>query len=309
MHVGDEIPLVIVLRHACPRAILVMTAKSFGCAGHMRSRGDGLIGVINRRRFCAGTWDEAAARQDGPKKSCTAAQRRSAAGTLAVDALGNHEHRFAITSSFFVTKDGGPAGRLPPHARTACERGSREAKRLSPADEGCRAGKWQPSPAAVAVRVAPLHRARADAVRDRPLHSRWVALLKVVLAGNRRGAHVPRLQWWVPASVAPRESVRAGFSCHRSPRGARIADGHPPVCWTWIGTIDPMAVTARNRPPNARPEMTLMALETTPGRDDRPRRRLGRCYGRNRYIPVASAAAGPLLTMSTLSTKTANQIS
>ena len=111
MHVGDEIPLVSAAARMS-EAILVMTAKSFGCAGICDPRGR-LIGVITdgdlRRHM-----DEGAARQDGPEVM----HRRPkaiAAAALAVDALGIM-NRFAITS-LFRHRGRRPTGRLPPHAR------------------------------------------------------------------------------------------------------------------------------------------------------------------------------------------------
>ena len=110
MHVGDEIPLVSSAAWMS-EAILVMTAKSFGCVG-VCNQGERLVGIITdgdlRRHM-----DEALLGRTvveimhrGPKAVAAAA--------LAVDALGIM-NRFAITS-LFVTEDGDrPVGFLHMH--------------------------------------------------------------------------------------------------------------------------------------------------------------------------------------------------
>ena len=110
MHVGSEIPLV-----SCgarmSEAILVMTAKSFGCAGICDPRGR-LIGVITdgdlRRHM-----DEALL----GKTVQEVMHRRPKAVTataLVVDALGIM-NRFAITSLFVIEDGDRPTGFLHMH--------------------------------------------------------------------------------------------------------------------------------------------------------------------------------------------------
>ena len=110
MHVGDEIPLV--SSAACmSEAILMMTAKSFGCAGICDPRGR-LIGVITdgdlRRHMgealLGKTVQEVMHRR--PKAVAAAA--------LAVDALGIM-NRFAITSLFVIEDGDRPVGFLHMH--------------------------------------------------------------------------------------------------------------------------------------------------------------------------------------------------
>ena len=110
MHVGDEIPLVSAAARMS-EAILVMTAKSFGCVGICDPRGR-LIGVITdgdlRRHM-----DEALLGKAVPEVMHRR-PRAVAAAALAVDALGIM-NRFAITS-LFVTEDGDqPVGFLHMH--------------------------------------------------------------------------------------------------------------------------------------------------------------------------------------------------
>jgi arabinose-5-phosphate isomerase len=110
MHVGDEIPLVPPTARMS-EAILVMTTKSFGCAGVCDPRGR-LIGVITdgdlRRHM-----DEALLY----KTVAEVMHRRPktiAATALAVDALGTM-NRFAITSVFVIRDDPRPVGFLHMH--------------------------------------------------------------------------------------------------------------------------------------------------------------------------------------------------
>jgi len=110
MHRGEEIPLV-PLGTRMSDAILVMTAKSFGCVGVCDS-GDRLIGVItdgDLRRHMGSSLLERTVYEvmhDKPKTIAAAA--------LVVDALGLM-NRFAITSLFVFDEDGGPVGVLPMH--------------------------------------------------------------------------------------------------------------------------------------------------------------------------------------------------
>ena len=110
MHVGDEIPLVSSAARMS-EAILVMTAKSFGCAGICDPQGR-LIGVITdgdlRRHM-----DEALL----SKMVQEVMHRRPkaiAAAALAADALGIM-NRFAITSLFVIEDGNRPVGFLHMH--------------------------------------------------------------------------------------------------------------------------------------------------------------------------------------------------
>ncbi len=110
MHVGDGIPLVPPTVRMS-EAILVMTAKSFGCVGVCDLRGQ-LIGVITdgdlRRHM-----DEALL----ARSVAEVMHRRPktvAATALAVEALGIM-NRFAITSLFAVRDDRRPVGFLHMH--------------------------------------------------------------------------------------------------------------------------------------------------------------------------------------------------
>jgi arabinose-5-phosphate isomerase len=110
MHVGNEMPLVSAAARMS-EAILVMTAKSFGCAGICDPRGR-LIGVITdgdlRRHM-----DEALLCKT-VEEVMHRHPKAVAAAALAVDALGIM-NRFAITS-LFVTEDGDrPVGFLHMH--------------------------------------------------------------------------------------------------------------------------------------------------------------------------------------------------
>jgi len=110
MHTGQEIPLVS-LRMRMSDAILVMTAKSFGCVGVCDSGGC-LIGVItdgDLRRHMGGSLLERTVAEVMHRNPKTIA-----AAALAVDALGLM-NRFAITSLFVFDEDEGPIGFLHMH--------------------------------------------------------------------------------------------------------------------------------------------------------------------------------------------------
>jgi arabinose-5-phosphate isomerase len=110
MHAGDEIPLVS-LDARMSDAILVMTAKSFGCVGVCDSGGR-LIGVITdgdlRRHMGAELLEHTVAKvmHREPKTISSAA--------LAADALGLM-NRFAITALFVFDEDRRPIGFLHMH--------------------------------------------------------------------------------------------------------------------------------------------------------------------------------------------------
>jgi arabinose-5-phosphate isomerase len=110
MHTADEIPLVS-LDARMAEAILVMTAKSFGCVGVCLSDGR-LVGVITdgdlRRHMDESLLGRAASEvmHRNPKTI--------AAGTLAADALGMM-NRFAITSLFVLGESQRPLGFLHMH--------------------------------------------------------------------------------------------------------------------------------------------------------------------------------------------------
>ena len=110
MHVGDEIPLVSSAGRMS-EAILVMTAKSFGCAGICDPRGR-LIGVITdgdlRRHM-----DEALLGKT-VREVMHRRPKTVAAAALAVDALGIM-NRFAITSLFVIEDGDRPVGFLHMH--------------------------------------------------------------------------------------------------------------------------------------------------------------------------------------------------
>jgi len=110
MHMGDEIPLVSPDARMSD-AILVMTAKSFGCVGACDSGGR-LIGVITdgdlRRHMGAELLERSVAEvMHGKPKTISSA-------ALAVDALGLM-NRFAITALFVSDEDRRPIGFLHMH--------------------------------------------------------------------------------------------------------------------------------------------------------------------------------------------------
>jgi arabinose-5-phosphate isomerase len=110
MHTGDAIPFVSPDARMSD-AILVMTAKSFGCVG-VRDAGGRLTGVItdgDLRRHMGGSLLErsvAEIMQQNPKTI--------AAGALAADALGLM-NRYAITSLFALAEDRRPIGFVHMH--------------------------------------------------------------------------------------------------------------------------------------------------------------------------------------------------
>jgi arabinose-5-phosphate isomerase len=110
MHTGDAIPLV-TSDAGMAEAILVMTAKSFGCVGVCQSDGS-LIGIITdgdlRRHMDESLLGRAASEimRRGPKAIV--------AGALAADALGMM-NRFAITSLFVLEENQRPVGFLHMH--------------------------------------------------------------------------------------------------------------------------------------------------------------------------------------------------
>jgi arabinose-5-phosphate isomerase len=110
MHTADEIPLVS-LDARMADAILVMTAKSFGCVGVCPPDGC-LVGVItdgDLRRHMDELLLERAASEVMHRNPKTIA-----AGALAADALGMM-NRFAITSLFVVEEGRRPVGFLHMH--------------------------------------------------------------------------------------------------------------------------------------------------------------------------------------------------
>lgn len=110
MHQDDEVPLVLPGSRMSD-AILVMSAKSFGCVG-VRDQEERLIGVITdgdlRRHMADSLLCQAveAVMNRHPKTIAPAA--------LAADALGLM-NRFAITSLFVVDEGGRPIGFLHMH--------------------------------------------------------------------------------------------------------------------------------------------------------------------------------------------------
>jgi arabinose-5-phosphate isomerase len=110
MHRQDEVPLVSPAARMSD-AILVMTAKSFGCVGVCESEGQ-LIGVIT---------DGDLRRHMGDSLLCRAVEsvmhqnpKTITPAALAADALGLM-NRFAITSLFVVDEGGRPIGFLHMH--------------------------------------------------------------------------------------------------------------------------------------------------------------------------------------------------
>ena len=110
MHSGDSVPLV-APDAPMSEAILVMTAKSFGCVGVCGADGR-LLGVITDGDLRRHMDDRLLARSvaeimHGSPKTITAAQ-------LAAEALGIM-NRFAITALFVVDDDRRPAGFVHMH--------------------------------------------------------------------------------------------------------------------------------------------------------------------------------------------------
>jgi arabinose-5-phosphate isomerase len=110
MHGGDEIPLV-PCGARMSEAILVITAKSFGCVGVCDSA-DRLIGVVtdgDLRRHMGGSLLERTVAE-----VMHANPKTIAAAALAADALGLM-NRFAITALFVLDEDERPIGFLHMH--------------------------------------------------------------------------------------------------------------------------------------------------------------------------------------------------
>jgi arabinose-5-phosphate isomerase len=110
MHTGEEIPL-ISPEARMTEAILVMTAKSFGCVGVRQSDGR-LVGVITdgdlRRHMDESLLGRMVA------EIMNRSPKSTGAGALAADALGMM-NRFAITSLFVVEENERPVGFLHMH--------------------------------------------------------------------------------------------------------------------------------------------------------------------------------------------------
>jgi arabinose-5-phosphate isomerase len=110
MHAGETVPLV-GLAAPMSEAILVMTAKSFGCVG-VRGPDGRLVGVITdgdlRRHMDDGLLSRPVAEIMHPSPKTTTA------GTFAAEALGVM-NRFAITALFVVDDGQRPTGFLHMH--------------------------------------------------------------------------------------------------------------------------------------------------------------------------------------------------
>src|SRR6202041_2297031 len=110
MHTGDAVPLA-TLHTAMSEAILVMTAKSFGCVGVCD--GDGrLVGVITDGDLRRHMNDRLFART--VSEIMHPEPKTIGAAGLAAEALGEM-NRFAITSLFVVDELGRPTGFLHMH--------------------------------------------------------------------------------------------------------------------------------------------------------------------------------------------------
>jgi arabinose-5-phosphate isomerase len=110
MHAGAEIPLVS-LAARMSEAILVMTAKSFGCLGACDADGR-LIGVVTDGDLRRHMGDSLLGRPVA--EIMHRSPRTIGAATLAAEALGLM-NRIAITSLFVVDDDGRPIGFLHMH--------------------------------------------------------------------------------------------------------------------------------------------------------------------------------------------------
>jgi arabinose-5-phosphate isomerase len=110
MHTGNAVPLA-AARTPMSEAILVMSAKSFGCVGVLADSGE-LIGVITdgdlRRHMHNRLLDRTVAEVMHPEP------KTIAAGNLAAEALGLM-NRFEITSLFVVDQHRRPTGFLHMH--------------------------------------------------------------------------------------------------------------------------------------------------------------------------------------------------
>jgi arabinose-5-phosphate isomerase len=110
MHKGDALPLV-APETVMSEAILVMTAKSFGCVGVCDPDGK-LVGIITDGDLRRHMSDDLFARQAG--EIMHAEPKTIAAAGLAAEALGTM-NRFAITALFVVDAEGCPTGFLHLH--------------------------------------------------------------------------------------------------------------------------------------------------------------------------------------------------
>jgi arabinose-5-phosphate isomerase len=110
MHRGDAIPLV-APETAMSEAILVMSAKSFGCVGVCDADGQ-LIGIITDGDLRRHMSDDLFVRRAG--EIMHAEPKTIAAAGLAAEALGTM-NRFAITALFVVDAEGRPTGFLHLH--------------------------------------------------------------------------------------------------------------------------------------------------------------------------------------------------
>ncbi len=110
MHGGDAVPLV-PLATRMSEAILVMTAKSFGCVGACDGEGR-LVGIVTdgdlRRHMGDSLLGRAVA------EIMHVSPKTTAAAALAAEALGVM-NRTAITSLFVVDDKGRPVGFLHMH--------------------------------------------------------------------------------------------------------------------------------------------------------------------------------------------------
>jgi arabinose-5-phosphate isomerase len=110
MHQGDEIPLV-PLGTGMTEAILVITAKSFGCVGVLDAAGR-LTGIITDGDLRRHMGDSLLSQTVGAVMHRN--PKTIAAAALAADALGLM-NRFAITSLFVVDEGSRPVGFLHMH--------------------------------------------------------------------------------------------------------------------------------------------------------------------------------------------------
>jgi arabinose-5-phosphate isomerase len=110
MHDGGEVPLVAPAARMS-EAILIMTAKSFGCVGVCETDGR-LIGVITDGDLRRHMGDSLLSQTVGAVMHRN--PKTIAAAALAADALGLM-NRFAITSLFVVDEDSRPVGFLHMH--------------------------------------------------------------------------------------------------------------------------------------------------------------------------------------------------
>jgi arabinose-5-phosphate isomerase len=110
MHTGDAVPLV-APHTAMSEAILVMSAKSFGCVG-VRDDDGRLVGIITDGDLRRHMGDDLIARR--AREIMHPEPKTIAAAGLAAEALGMM-NRFAITSLFVVDETGRPAGFLHMH--------------------------------------------------------------------------------------------------------------------------------------------------------------------------------------------------